>query len=202
MTEPAAPEISVPMLADETARAYNARVGYLTMGAGRSLDKLRQSYGKSAAYTRQLECWSAQHGWVQSALLYDQTLAHLAARAHEAAYRAALLAHRTDADKHGRMLCAVAITMLAQLQAQAKTIEYTPAALGAIGRALTTGLDLRAHALDLDRLLPTLDSAEPAAQLLSAEARTEADVRAILATLPADVRAAIIALASDAEPDT
>jgi len=153
------PEISVPMLADETARAYNARVGYLTMGAGRSLDKLRQTYGKSTAYTRQLEVWSERYGWVQSALLYDQTLANLAARAHAERYAADLLAHRTDADHYGKALCGVAITMLAQLQAQAKTVEYSPAALGAIARALTTGLDLRAHALGLAQLLDTLTPA-------------------------------------------
>ena len=196
MTEPV---ISIPRLPNERAERHEARVLYLSAGADRSLATLARKLSKSVG----LLCrWSAADGWSEQARSYDSTLANLATRAHEAAYRADLLAHRSDAARYGKDLCAVAVAMLAQLQAQHKTIEYTPAALGAIGRALTTGLDLRAHALDLDRLLPTLDSAEPAAQLLSAEARTESDVRAILATLPADVRAAIIALARDAELDT
>ena len=63
--------IEIPRLPDETPRAYAARVEYLTMGAGRSLDKLRQNHGKTTAtYTRQVENWSAKYGWQHHAAQY------------------------------------------------------------------------------------------------------------------------------------
>jgi len=151
--------ITIPRLDEETPRAYAARVEYLTMGPQRSLDKLAgHKRGTSGVSNTTAENWSVKYGWGAAAAAYDQTLANLAARAHAESYQRDLEAHRADAMQYGRALCGVAVAMLAQLQAHHKAIEYTPAALATIARALTTGLDLRAHALDLDRLLPTLTS--------------------------------------------
>jgi hypothetical protein len=157
MTTTEAPSITIPKLEGETPRAYAARVEYLTMGAGRSLDKLRQNHGKTTAtYTRQVENWSAKYGWQAAASEYDQTVATLAAQAHAVEYQEHLKAQRDDAMNYGKALCAVAAQMLTQLQKSHKDIDYTPAALATIAKALTTGLDLRAHALDLERIIPTL----------------------------------------------
>ena len=130
------------------------------MGAERSLDKLAgEKRGKSGGINNTtVENWSVKYGWVRSASEYDQTVATLAAQAHAVAYQRDLEAHRKDAMQFGKALCGVAVKMLAQLESQTRSIEYSPAALATIARALTTGLDLRAHALDLDRLLPTLTS--------------------------------------------
>jgi len=145
--------ITIPRQPNERAERHEARVLYLTMGADRSLAHVSQKLGKS---TDLMARWSAADGWAEQARSYDSTLANLAARAHAESYQRDLEAHRADAMQYGRALCGVAVAMLAQLQAHHKAIEYTPAALATIARALTTGLDLRAHALDLDRLLPTL----------------------------------------------
>ena len=147
--------ITIPRLDGERAERYEARVRYLTMGADRSLEAAGQALAKSLPL---LKRWSAEDGWNEQARAYDSTLGTLAAQAHAVAYQRDLEAHRKDAMQFGKALCGVAVKMLAQLESQTRSIEYSPAALATIARALTTGLDLRAHALDLDRLLPTLTS--------------------------------------------
>lgn len=152
---PDQPAITIPRQG-ESDRAYRAKVEYVTLGSERSLERLRQKLGKRSSYIRQLQEWSSQYGWVDAARQYDDTV--LTLRTVEAAeqYRRDLEAHRADAMRYGQALCGVAVEMLTQLRGVSKSIEYSPAALATIARALTTGLDLRAHALDLDRLLPTL----------------------------------------------
>ena len=61
-------------LPGESDTAYDRFITYLKMGVGRSLDKVRQEYGKSTAYKRQVEKWSAQHSWVGRVAEYDQHL--------------------------------------------------------------------------------------------------------------------------------
>lgn len=156
---PDTPAITIPKLDGETPRAYAARVEYLTMGAARSLDKVAgQKGGKSGGRVNNttVENWSRKYGWQAHAASYDATIATLAAQAHAEEYQRDLAAHRADAMRYGQALCGVAVEMLTQLRGVSKTIDYSPAALATIARALTTGLDLRAHALDLDRLMPAL----------------------------------------------
>lgn len=157
MTPP--PAITIPRRADESPRAYAARVEYITAGPQRSQEALSQKLGKS----RQLiGRWSVAHGWADAAAQYDQTCATLAAQQAGAAYLADLEKHRTDAMQYGKALCSVAVKMLAQLDGELRRVEYTPAALATIARALTTGMDLQAHALRVADLLPRLESdAEP-----------------------------------------
>lgn len=153
MRPDATAQITIPKLDGETPRAYQARVRYLTLGERRSLDAVAQELAKSRSLIAR---WSERYGWYELAQQYDQALAALAARAHAEEYQRDLAAHRADAMRYGQALCAVAVEMLTQLRGVSKTIEYSPAALATIARALTTGLDLRAHALDLDKLIPTL----------------------------------------------
>ncbi len=170
MTTP--PQITIPKLESETPRAYAARVEYLTMGAGRSLDRLRQNHGKTTAtYTRQVEDWSAKYGWQRHAEQYDQTLATLAAQAHAEQYRRDLDEHRQRYQKAGRDLHAIAQGLLAQCARAVRgevvrttdgreitipAMELTPAALSTAMRALMVAADLEAHALRVADLLPRL----------------------------------------------
>lgn len=145
--------IEIPKQAGERAERYEARTLYLTMGANRSQEHVAQKLGKS----RQLiGRWSAEDGWAEQASNYDQTLANLAARAHAAQYQEDLKEHRERYQKAGKALYGVATQMLASLQKSQSSIEYTPAALSVIARALTTAGDLEAHALRVADLLPRL----------------------------------------------
>ena len=153
------PTITIPRHADESARAYAARVAYVTMGPQRSIDKVasEQKRGKSGA-TRNtvLMEWSRRYGWVESARQYDEQVAYLTIQEAAAAYRADLEEHRKRYQQSGKALHGVAVEMLTQLRQSARTIEYTPAALATISRALTVAADLEAHALRLGELLPKL----------------------------------------------
>ena len=147
------PTTTIPRLEGESNRAAEARRIYVEMGPSRSTAKVAQRLGKSKTLT---DRWSAQYDWAATARAWDdQRAAEVSAKA-AADYRARLEKHRSDAATYGEALCSVAVNMLTQLNKVQKDIEYSPAALATIARALTTGLDLRAHALDLDRLLPAL----------------------------------------------
>ena len=153
--------IEIPRLPNESARAHAAKVAYVTAGPGRSLEKTRQLLAKdSPGYTRVLKEWSARHDWAATARAWDDQQAAEAIRRAGEAYRAQMERHRTDAMQSGQALYGVAIEMLATLRGQARTVEYTPAALATIARALTVALDLQAHALRLDAILPELSDAE------------------------------------------
>ena len=159
-TTTAAPSIEIPRLPDETPRAYAARVAYLTMGPGRSLDKVAgQKGGREGARPNNtaVENWSRKYGWPALAAQYDATLATLAARAHAEEYQRDLEDHRKRYQQAGRALYGVAVEMLASLRKSQATIEYTPATLSTIARALTVAGDLEAHALRVADLLPRLN---------------------------------------------
>jgi hypothetical protein len=58
-------------IANETDKAFEWFCRYRDYGADRSLDKVREKYGKKKAYVGQLEKWSRNFSWVSRALAYD-----------------------------------------------------------------------------------------------------------------------------------
>lgn len=158
MTQQPAITIDLPRLPDETAPAYAARVAYVTMGAQRSLSAVGRSLGKS---TTLMSRWSAAHDWARSARQYDDALAAAQAQQAAADYLAQLKRLQADSLAYGRALCGVAVEMLTELRDQKKAIEYSPAALSTIARAMTTGIDLQALALRVADVLPKLTYDEP-----------------------------------------
>jgi hypothetical protein len=162
---PNAATIEIPRLPDESSRAYEARVRYVTMGPERSIDKVAHQRGiKTGSRSTTLLEWSRQYGWVESARQYDEQQAFLTIQEAAAAYRKDLEEHRDRYGKSGKALHAVAVEMLTQLRASAKSIDYTPAALSTIARALTVAADLEAHALRIADLLPKLSTDESDSQ--------------------------------------
>lgn len=147
------PPITIPRQPNESNRAYAARVEYVTAGPQRDLRSLAQKLNKSLTIVGR---WSGEYGWVESARQYDDTVAALAIQQAGEQYIADLEGHRKSAMQYGQALCGVAAEMLAQLRNRKQELEYTPAALATIARALTTGMDLQAHALRLAELLPKI----------------------------------------------
>lgn len=166
--------ITIERLPDETPKAYQARVEYVTAGPQRSLDKLRQNYGRTAAYTRQLEQWSSRYDWVECARKFDEQIAFLTTQEAADAYRRDLEDHRKRYGDAGKALYQVAAQVLKQLSQVAgqqpqviegkdgkfykvSGLELTPATLTTAARAMTIAADLEAHALRLGEILPKLD---------------------------------------------
>lgn len=149
------PTITLPRLEGESARAYAARTAYLTLGPQRSYARVGQTLGKSRVL---IERWASQYAWADHARRYDELLAQLAAQQAAQQYLADLEEHRERYGKAGMALHGVAVEMLLQLRQNAAAIDYTPAALATIARALTVAADLEAHALRLGDLLPRLSA--------------------------------------------
>lgn len=149
----APPTVEIPRLPDESNRAYAARIAYVTMGPQRSLDAVAKKCAKSVPLMKR---WSSLHDWSATARAWDDQQAAAAAQAAAQQYLADLEEHRHRYQQSGRALHAVAVEMLSQLRQSARTIDYTPAALATISRALTVAADLEAHALRLADILPRL----------------------------------------------
>jgi hypothetical protein len=66
----------------ESAEAFAAAEAYFVLGAGRSLAKVGQKWGKSRSL---LERWSQEWRWVERAEAYDRRMARVAQRARERA---------------------------------------------------------------------------------------------------------------------
>lgn len=145
--------IELPRLDGERGERYAARVAYITAGADRSLAHTATAIGKPVSL---LERWSVADGWVELAAQYDETLANLAAAAAAQQYMADLEQHRIDSMTAGRELVELARAMLAEIKKKRRELEYTPASVAAAARALTIGLDLQAHGLQVAELLPRL----------------------------------------------
>lgn len=163
------PTIELPRLENESARAYAARVEYVTMGAGRSLEKLSQ---KSTKNIQLFKRWSVQYGWVASAEKYDAEVSYLTVQEAQEKYRADLEAHRTQANEAGQALYTVAGQLIKAINAALAgprkiegkdgkiytihSIEMNANTFSIAARAMQTALDLKAHALGVDKLLPSL----------------------------------------------
>jgi hypothetical protein len=145
--------IEIPRLPGERAERHEARVRYLTMGADRNLRGLAQKLNKSLTLVGR---WSAEDGWDEQARNYDSTLATLAAQAHTAEYQRAIEQQRAEASKIGGELIATGRTLIGEVVRRRDAMEYKPSDLAVAVKAILAGFDLRAHALDLDKLLPAL----------------------------------------------
>lgn len=162
------PVTTVPRLDDESTRAHAAKIVYVTMGPQRSLEAVGQKLGKSKAL---MERWSVAHDWAATARAWDdqQAAAALAQAAEQ--YARDLEAHRARAKRSADELYAVAAGLLQQCARAVRgqtiegkdgklytipAMELTPATFGTAMRGLLAALDLEAHALGVDKLLPTL----------------------------------------------
>jgi hypothetical protein len=151
---------------NDTPKSYAALCDYIAMGGARSLDTLAERYRSGAdpaPPTRRLTSlkdWSRAQDWQARARAYDDSLAQEASAAHTAAYIASLEAHRKRAQDAGEGVYIVAAKLLQRMNKELDTLEITPATLGVLLRAFTTALDLEAHALGVDALLPALEQQE------------------------------------------
>lgn len=145
--------ITIPRLDGERAERYEARTLYITMGANRSLDAVSQKLGKSKAL---MERWSSADNWTEHAARYDETVYTVAARDAAEQYRADLAAHRKRSMDASKALYTVAGQLLQRLSGQANVIDLSANTLSVVRAAFQTSLDLEAHALGIDQLMPSL----------------------------------------------
>jgi hypothetical protein len=163
--------IELPRIEGESAPAYAARTEYILMGDGRSTAKVGQKLGKSKDL---MDRWSSRYNWTEHAARYDETVYTLAAREQADKYKADFEAHRKsamDSSKNLKVLAGRLAQIMADALQQPKeirgadgrtyklhSIDINTSTLTTISKALTTALDLEAHALGLDVLLPSLTS--------------------------------------------
>jgi hypothetical protein len=167
---------TIERLPDESARAYRARVEYVTMGPGRSLDKLRAQSGHKAGIPNRrstLAGWSTRFDWQATAVGWDNQQAAAIAQAKADEYRQKIEAHREKAEQAGDALFTVAgqlIKAVNQALAGPRKIKgedgkvYTVHAIelnantfSIAAKAMQVALDLKAHSLGIERLIPLLD---------------------------------------------
>lgn len=164
--------ITIERLPDESARAYAARVEYVTAGPARSLEKLSQ---KSTKNIQLFKRWSVQHDWVESARRYDETVYTLAAQEAAEQYKNDLIEFRQRYQRAGKDLYTIAQALIGQMAQYMRgaviedkngkkhtipAFEMNAATLGQIKGAFQTAADLEALALRVEHLLQDERSSE------------------------------------------
>jgi hypothetical protein len=147
-------------LPTESAKAYAAFVAYCEMGSQRSLEKVQQKYARNTSYIRVLARWSAQHRWQERVRQYDAALARAGMEARIEQYRQDVIEHGERYRKVGRDLHDAARVLLFELLRRKDDLDYSPALLGTIVRAVEAGSNLEAHSLSLDKLLTQMEADE------------------------------------------
>jgi len=155
---------TIPRLADESARAFEARRIYVEMGPSRSLEAVAQKLDKSRTLMGR---WSAQYHWSDCARAWDdQRAAEVSAAAAES-YRRELEDHRERYGKAGKALHNLAVAYLNKLGQRIKDLDSSDIKAGRLAldvrtaaAALQIAGDLEAHALRVADLLPKLDSGD------------------------------------------
>lgn len=150
MTEQQTPHIELPQYENETQQAYKARVLYVCMGPERSIRKVAEQLGKQRQYLGRL---SALHGWIECARQYDEMLANIQIQQKSAEYRAQIGEHRQQAMVVGSELMDMGRAMAAEIMQRMSKMHYKPSDLQTAVKAILYGMDMRAHALELDRIL-------------------------------------------------
>ena len=157
----------IPRLENESSRAYEMRIRYVTMGPSRSIDKVGLQSGdkRAAGY---IQRWSVQFDWAATARAWDdQRAAEVAAQAAED-YRKGIEDYRKRYGGSGKALQNIAAVYMQKLSQRIKDLdssEITPGRLAldvrTVASALQVAGDLEAHALGIDRLLQQLDEGQP-----------------------------------------
>lgn len=141
---------TIERLPDESAKAYQARIEYVTMGPERSTAKVGQRLGKTKDL---MDRWSSRHDWQATARAWDnQQAAALQAHAAEQ-YRADLADYRKRYSELGKGLWQAAAVLAARLAKEARTMDLGPGALALAANAAKTAADLEALALRVEHLL-------------------------------------------------
>lgn len=165
--------IELPRLEGESGRAYQARCAYITAGSQRDLRTLAQKLDKSLTIVGR---WSSQYNWVEHAARYDETVYTLAAQEAAEKYRTDLEAHRTQANQAGDALFTVSAQLIKAINAALAgprqirgedgriytihNMELNANTFSIAARAMQTALDLKAHALGVDRVLTDTNDSE------------------------------------------
>jgi hypothetical protein len=142
--------IELPQYENESPQAYEARVLFVTMGINRTIRKVAEKLGK---HPSALGRWSMLHGWLECAKQYDETVLNLEVQQRSHEYRQAIAAHRSEAIEVGDELLVLGRSMAKEIMQRMSKMRYKPSDLQTAVKAILYGMDLKAHALELDRLL-------------------------------------------------
>jgi hypothetical protein len=144
-------------LPTESSKAYAAFVVYCGMGSQRSQEAVSQQLAKSRQI---ISRWSAKHRWQERVRQYDAALARVGMEARIEQYRQDVIEHGERYRKVGRDLHDAARVLLFELLRRKDDLDYSPALLGTIVRAVEAGSNLEAHSLSLDKLLAQMEADE------------------------------------------
>jgi hypothetical protein len=140
----------IERLPNEGARAYAARVEYVTMGPGRSQEAVSQKLAKSRQL---LSRWSVEYDWAATARAWDDQQAAAALDRASEEYQTALIDYRKRYGEMGKALLSVSAKLLTKLNRTIETFDLEPSALNLITNAVKTAADLEALALRIEHLL-------------------------------------------------
>lgn len=144
------PRIELPRYDGESAQAYAARVDYVTAGPKRSYIATGERYKKALT---QINRWGSRFKWVECAEQYDNAVYSVEISARTQDYAQSIAAHRSTALTVGDELVTMGRALAQQITSRLDIMDYKPSDLQTAVKAILYGMDLKAHALELDRVL-------------------------------------------------
>jgi hypothetical protein len=149
--------IELPQYENESPQAYEARVLYVTLGINRTIKQVAERLGK---HHSQLARWSTVHGWLECARQYDETILNLEVQQRSAEYKKQIELHRIESATVGDELLVLGRAMASEIMSRMSKMRYKPSDLQTAVKAILYGMDLKAHALELDRVLDNSTSGD------------------------------------------
>lgn len=144
------PRIELPRYDGESAQAYAARVDYVTAGPKRSYNLVGEKLKKART---QIYRWASRYKWVECAEQYDNAVYSVEIATRTSVYAQSIAAHRSTALTVGDELVTMGRALAEQITSRLDIMDYKPSDLQTAVKAILYGMDLKAHALELDRVL-------------------------------------------------
>lgn len=142
--------IELPRYDGESAQAYAARVHYVTSGPKRTYVSTGERYKKAMT---QISRWGSRFKWVECAEQYDNAVMSVEIAARTQTYQQSIASHRAMALSVGDELVHMGRALAEQITSRLDIMDYKPSDLQTAVKAILYGMDLKAHALELDRVL-------------------------------------------------
>lgn len=163
MTEQVETKITIPYAPKERARAYEAKVQYILMGAHRNLVDVAV---KQRVSPPTIHAWASQYDWNTAAREYDERVAQHKIKLAEEGYKRDVEEYLERYRNTGKELQETSMELLRAMRERigAKDFVVTQNSLGLASRALMAAADLEAHSLRIAEILPqfeTVDSGKP-----------------------------------------
>lgn len=145
-----------PQLENETDGAYRAFTLFCQQGDRRSSTRVATEMSRARSL---ISRWSAKYSWIERARDYDLSVHAGKNPEYEGRnYADEVRRHQEESLRISKNLRYLGLKMIRRFNEVVDRMKMEPKDLGTIAKIFTVAMDLEAHALQLDKLIPALEA--------------------------------------------